>query len=292
MGAPAALLAVLLLVALLAPLLAPYDPVLHIDSVGLSHSPPSAAHPFGTDVYGRDVLSRVLHGARVSLLVGATAALVAVSLGTLVGVTAGYRGGTVDSILMRLVDVGLALPRLLVLIAVLALWGAPSVWQLALLVGATGWLAMSRIVRAETRALRDRDYISAARALGASPARVLVRHLGPGLAAPLLVATVLFTGQAVVLEASLSYLGLGVRPPEASWGNVIQEGAPFIGTAWWVALFPGLAVVLAVATVNSAGEALRAQLSGRGRWTPPVLDLASPDGVPPAGRPVPAIPVA
>lgn len=292
LGMPGALLGVLLLVALFAPLLAPYDPVTQLDIVGLNHTPPSVAHPFGTDSYGRDVLSRVLHGARVSLLVGAIAALVAVTLGTLVGVIAGYRGGVVDAVLMRLVDVGLALPRLLVLIAVLALWEAPSATQLALLVGATGWLGMSRIVRAETRSLRERDYVGAARALGASPARVLVRHLGPGLAAPLLVSTVLFTGQAVVLEASLSYLGLGVRPPAASWGNVIQDGAPYIGTAWWVALFPGLAVVLAVATVNGAGEALRARLGGRGRWTPSARALASADGIPPARHPAPAIPPA
>ncbi len=277
LGAPGALLAVLMLVALFAPLLAPHDPVTQLDITALRHAPPSLTHPFGTDVYSRDVLSRVLHGARVSLLVGASAAIVAISLGTLVGVAAGFFGGAVDAVLMRLVDVGLALPRLLVLIAALALWGSPTAAQLALLVGMTGWFATSRIVRAETRALREHDYISAARALGASPARVLVRHLGPGLAAPLLVSTVLFTGQAVVLEASLSYLGLGVRPPAPSWGNVIQDGAEYIGSAWWVALFPGLAVVLAVAAVNGAGEALRARLGGRGRWTPTVRDVASPD---------------
>lgn len=251
------LLALLVAIALLAPLLAPHDPIRQLDIVALRHAPPSAAHPFGTDAFGRDVLSRVLHGARVSLGVGAVAALVAAGIGTLVGGIAGWRGGWTDAVLMRLVDVGLALPRLLLLIATIAFWGVPSPWLLAVLVGGTGWFGTSRIVRAETRAMRARDHILAARAIGGSAIHVFVRHVAPGVAPALLASVVLLAGQAIVLETGLSYLGLGVRPPAPSWGSIMNDGMPYVGSAWWVSVFPGLAALLAVATINTLGSALR-----------------------------------
>ncbi len=251
------LLGVLVLVALLAPLLAPHDPVQQLDIVALKHAPPSMEHPFGTDSYGRDVLSRVLHGARVSLGVAAIASLIAASIGALVGGVAGWCGGWVDGVLMRLVDVGLALPRLLVLIAVAAFWGAPGPLWLAILVGATGWFGTSRLVRSETRAMRARDHVLAARAVGGSALQVFVRHVAPGVAPALIASLVLLSGQAIVLELGLSYLGLGVRPPQPSWGSIMNEGVPFIATAWWVSLFPGIFALIAVAAVNAVGNALR-----------------------------------
>lgn len=251
------LLGVLVAAALFAPLLAPHDPVQQLDILALKHAPPSAAHPFGTDSYGRDVLSRVLYGARVSLGVATVASLVAVSMGALVGALAGWKGGWVDGVLMRLVDVGLALPRLLLLIAAAALWGAPGPVGLALLVGATGWFGASRIVRAETRALRNRDHVVAAQAMGGSALHVFVRHVAPGVAPALIASLVLLSGQAILLETGLSYLGLGVRPPQPSWGSIMSEGVPFMASAWWVTVFPGLAALLAVATVNAVGGALR-----------------------------------
>jgi peptide/nickel transport system permease protein len=251
------LLGVLVLVALLAPLLAPHDPLQQLDIVALKHVPPSVEHPFGTDSYGRDVLSRVLHGARVSLGVAAVASLVAASIGALVGGIAGWCGGWVDGVLMRLVDVGLALPRLLVLIAVAAFWGAPGPMGLAILVGATGWFGTSRIVRSETRAMRARDHVLAARAVGGSALQVFVRHVAPGVTPALIASLVLLSGQAIVLELGLSYLGLGVRPPQPSWGSIMNEGVPFIATAWWVSLFPGIFALIAVSAVNAVGNALR-----------------------------------
>src|SRR5690606_24632699 len=252
-----ALLGVLIAVALFAPLLAPHDPVQQLDIIGLKHAAPSAEHPFGTDSYGRDVLSRVIHGARVSLGVAVVASLIAASIGALVGGIAGWRGGWADAVLVRLGDEGLAIPRLLVLIAVAAFWGAPGPLGLAILVGATGWFGTSRIVRSEAKAIRVRDHVLAARAIGGSALQVFVRHVAPGVAPALIASLVMISGQAIVLEMGLSYLGLGVRPPQPSWGSIMNEGVPFIGTAWWVSLFPGLFALIAVAAVNAVGNALR-----------------------------------
>lgn len=258
------LFGVLVTVAALAPLLAPYNPVIPLDIVALKHVPPSAAHPFGTDLFSRDVLSRVLYGARVSLGVGAIAALVAATIGALVGGIAGWSGGWIDSLAMRIVDVGLALPRLLVLIAAVALWGVPGPLGLALIVGATGWFGTSRIVRAQTRALRAREHVLAAQAIGGTPMHVLMRHVAPGVLPALLASVILLSGQAIVLETGLSYLGLGVRPPQPSWGAIMNDGIPFMGAAWWVSFFPGLAALVAVATVNALGSAIAASSTSEG----------------------------
>ncbi|HEX7978564.1 MAG TPA: ABC transporter permease [Gemmatimonadaceae bacterium] len=251
---------VLLIVALsavFAPLLAPYDPTAQLDIVRLPSQPPSLAHPLGTDPYSRDVLSRLLYGSRVSLAVGLGAVLLAMSFGITVGAVAGFVGGAVDAVLMRFVDAALSIPRLLVLIIVASLWGSLGLVPLTLLMAGTGWFAVSRLVRAETLALREREFIVAARALGASPLRILVRHVLPNVAAPALVAATLGIANVILLEAGLSYLGIGVRPPTASWGAIIQDGAERVSDLWWLTLFPGLAILVTVFACNALGDALR-----------------------------------
>ena len=251
---------VLLIVALsavFAPLLAPYDPTAQLDIARLPSQPPSLAHPLGTDPFSRDVLSRLLYGSRISLAVGLGAVLLAMSFGIAVGAVAGFLGGAVDAVLMRFVDAALSIPRLLVLIMVASLWGSLGLVPLTLLMAGTGWFAVSRLVRAETLALREREFILAARALGASPARILVRHVLPNVAAPALVAATLGIANVILLEAGLSYLGIGVRPPTASWGAIIQDGAERVSDLWWLTLFPGLAILVTVFACNALGDALR-----------------------------------
>ena len=251
---------VLLIVALsavFAPLLAPYDPTAQLDIVRLPSQPPSLAHPLGTDPYSRDVLSRLLYGGRISLAVGLGAVLLAMSFGIAIGAVAGFIGGAVDAVLMRFVDAALSIPRLLVLILVASLWGSLGLVPLTLLMAGTGWFAVSRLVRAETLALREREFIVAARALGASPFRILVRHVLPNVAAPALVSATLGIANVILLEAGLSYLGIGVRPPTASWGAIIQDGAEQVSDLWWLTLFPGLAILVTVFACNALGDALR-----------------------------------
>ena len=250
-------LAIVALSAVFAPLLAPYDPTAQLDIVRLQSQPPSLAHPLGTDPYSRDVLSRLLYGSRISLAVGLGAVLLAMSFGIAVGAVAGFVGGAVDAVLMRFVDAALSIPRLLVLIMVASLWGSLGLVPLTLLMAGTGWFAVSRLVRAETLALREREFIVAARALGASPMRILVRHVLPNVAAPALVAATLGIANVILLEAGLSYLGIGVRPPTASWGSIIQDGAEQVSDLWWLTLFPGLAILMTVFACNALGDALR-----------------------------------
>jgi peptide/nickel transport system permease protein len=251
---------VLLIVALsavFAPLLAPYDPTAQLDIVRLPSQPPSLAHPLGTDPYSRDVLSRLLYGGRISLAVGLGAVLLAMSFGIAIGAVAGFIGGAVDAVLMRFVDAALSIPRLLVLIMIASLWGSLGLVPLTLLMAGTGWFAVSRLVRAETLVLREREFIVAARALGASPFRILVRHVLPNVAAPALVSATLGIANVILLEAGLSYLGIGVRPPTASWGAIIQDGAEQVSDLWWLTLFPGLAILVTVFACNALGDALR-----------------------------------
>jgi len=256
-------LLVVALSAVFAPLLAPYDPSAQLDIVRLPSQPPSFAHPLGTDPYSRDVLSRLLYGGRISLAVGLGAVLLAMSFGIAVGAVAGFVGGAVDAVLMRFVDAALSIPRLLVLILVTSLWGSLGLVPLTLLMAGTGWFAVSRLVRAETLALREREFIVAARALGASPLRMLVRHVLPNVAAPALVAATLGIANVILLEAGLSYLGIGVRPPTASWGAIIQDGAERVSDLWWLTLFPGLAILVTVFACNALGDALRDALDPR-----------------------------
>ena len=255
------LLSVVALLALFAPAVAPYDPV---SRVGPLHAPPSPAHPLGTDGAYRDVLSRVIHGARVSLAVAAVATLVAAVVGTTVGAVAGYAGGRTDALLMRLVDALLALPRILVLIALFALWPGVPLPALVLLLGTTAWFPLSRLVRAQVRSARTEEYVVAARALGAGRARVLLRHVLPNVAGTVLVASTLLAGDVIIVEAGLSFLGVGVQPPRPSWGNMVHDAHGYGFAYWWMALFPGLAIALTVMAINHLGDALRDALDVRG----------------------------
>ncbi|MDT8435630.1 MAG: ABC transporter permease [Gemmatimonadota bacterium] len=256
-----ALLAALAAAALLVPVLTPYDP----DAVNLATGrllPPSSAHWMGTDELGRDILSRVLYGARISLAIGFLAVAIAVTLGTAVGAVAGYAGGAADTILMRIVDLFLAFPRLVLLITVVALF-EPSIGLIVAVLGLTGWMGVSRLVRGQVLSVREREYVQAARALGFGPARVLLRHVLPNVLTPVIVAATLGIGNAILAEAALSYLGLGVPPPTASWGNIIQSGSDRLVDAWWISTFPGLAIVLTVVSFNLVGDGLRDALDPR-----------------------------
>jgi len=256
-------LAFFVIVAVAAPWVTSFDPREQLDIVHLKNQPPSWSYILGTDVYSRDLWSRVAFGARVSLIIGALGMLVAVTLGTLVGAVAGYYRRWVDAVLMRGVDVGLALPRIFVLLIATALFGQLPLAVLVLVIGLTSWFGTSRLVRAEVLSVRERDYVAAARAAGAGGARVIFRHVLPNAAAPIIVSAALSIGNVLLLEAALSFLGIGVRPPAPSWGNIIADGAPYLATAPWTTLFPGLAIALVVMALNAVGDALRDALDPR-----------------------------
>jgi peptide/nickel transport system permease protein len=257
------ILAVLALLTMLAPLIAPYDPSQQLDIVGLKNHPPSWAHWFGTDPFGRDVLSRVLFGGRVSLTIAVLAVIAATTVGVAYGATAGSAGRALDDLMMRIVDLCLALPRVLLLIAVTALWGHVSMLTLVLILGFTGWFTLSRMVRAEVRSIRQREYVTAARVLGATPARVALRHVLPNVLSTVIVWATLDVGQVILLEAGLSFLGLGVQPPTPSWGNIMQDGADRLAALWWMSCFPGLMILITVAAVTLLGDRLREALDPR-----------------------------
>lgn len=240
-----------------APLFAPHDPVEQPDIVRLRHTPPSLAHPFGTDSFSRDVLSRVIYGARLSLGIGVVATLLSMTLGTVYGLAAGYAGGPVDAILMRVLDGAMAIPRVLLVLALIGATGSLPVISLVAVLGFTGWFHVARLVRAETLVTKRLDYIAAARALGASGVRIVFRHILPNVMMPVTIAATLGLAHVIVLEAGLSYLGLGVQPPTPSWGSIMYEGAEDLRTAWWVALLPGVVLFLTVLAVNVVGERLR-----------------------------------
>ena len=257
--APAVTLAALALAGLLAPLVAPYDPARQFDLVALQNRPPSIAHLLGTDPFSRDVLSRAVYAARASLGVAALGALVAAAVGALWGGVAGALGGTPERVLMRAVDVVLGVPRVLLLLAIVALWGAVPAPALALVLGLTAWPGTARLVRARLAQVRRANFVEAARALGASPARVLLRHLPPHAAGTLAVSATLLFGELLALEAGLSFLGLGVRPPAASWGSMVQDGTPYVATAWWTALVPTACIIASVLSASVLGDHLAAR---------------------------------
>ncbi len=264
-GAGGVVLLAIVLIALAAPLLAPYDPIAQPDIIALKNLAPSWSHPFGTDSYSRDLLSRCMYGARISLAVATLATAIAVTFGALYGAIAGFAGGAVDAIMMRVVDAAIAIPRVLLLIAILALWNGLSLWLLVAVLGATGWFGLSRMVRAQVLVLRDLDFVAAARALGAGGPRILLRHILPNVVPTIIVAATLGIGHVIILEAGLSYLGLGVQPPNASWGSIIQDGADQVGTAWWISLFPGLLIVTTAIACNALGDAISAAFDPRQR---------------------------
>ena len=253
----------LVILALAAPLVAPYNPNEQLGIVQLKNHAPSWTFMLGTDVLSRDVWSRLVWGARVSLGIGALGALVAISLGTVVGALAGYYRRWIDPLLMRSVDVGLALPRIFILLMVVALWDGLPFAALVLAIGLTSWFGTSRLVRAEVLSLREREFVVAARALGAGGARVIFRHVLPNAAAPIIVSAALGVGNVLLLEASLSFLGIGVAPPDPSWGNMIADGASTIYSAPWTTLFPGLAISLVVMSLNAIADGLRDALDPR-----------------------------
>jgi peptide/nickel transport system permease protein len=249
--------------ALLAPVIAPYSQSHQVDIVNMSNRPPSMDHPFGTDRFSRDVLSRTLYGARVSLTVATLAVLVSAFVGTLYGLTAAATGRAIDTLLMRVLDALLAIPRVLLLIAILALWSPVPLGMLILLLGLTGWFGVSRLVRAEALTLRERDFVAAARSLGAGTGRIMWRHLLPNVLAPVTVATTLAVGNVIALEAGLSFLGIGAREPDASLGTMFQDGTEAFAGTWWAALFPGAIIVTTVLCFNILGDALRGLLDPR-----------------------------
>lgn len=250
-------------VSLLAPLIAPYSQSAQVDIVGMKDHPPALAHPFGTDRFSRDLLTRVLFGARVSLSIATLAVLVSAVVGTSYGLVAATVGGVVDVVLMRLLDAMLSIPRVLLLVAVLALWNPVPLWMLIVLLGLTGWFDVSRLVRAEALTIRERDFVLAARSLGAGQTRIVLRHLLPNVLGPVIVTTTLGIGNVIVLEAGLSYIGVGVREPAASLGTMFQEGTEAFAGTWWAALFPGVAIVVTVLCFNVLGDALRGLLDPR-----------------------------
>lgn len=246
--------------AILAPLIAPFDPTA-ID-VNNILQPPSTVHLLGTDALGRDILSRMLYGGRVSLWVGFVAVGLSVSIGLVLGLVAGYFGGLTDEVIMRGVDVMLCFPSFFLILAVIAFL-EPSLVNIMIVIGLTSWMGVARLVRAEALALRKRDYVLAARAAGAGPVRIIFTHILPNTLAPVLVSATLGVAGAILTESSLSFLGLGVQPPMPSWGNILMEGKDVLRFAPWISFYPGFAILLTVLGYNLAGEALRDVLDPR-----------------------------
>jgi ABC-type dipeptide/oligopeptide/nickel transport system permease subunit len=258
-----AVLVMLAVIALAAPVIAPYDPKAQPDIVALKNNAPSMAHPFGTDEYSRDVLTRIMYGGRVSLSIAFLSVLVAATLGTAYGAVAGYVGGLVDATMMRIVDSLLAIPRVLLLIAIATLWNGLGILGLVLILGLTGWFGVSRLVRSLVISAREDEFVTAARALGASHTRILALHIVPQVIAPVLISATLAVGNVIVIEAGLTYLGMGVQQPDASWGSVFHDGMSALASTWWVSFFAGVALVVTVLAVNLVADGLREALNAR-----------------------------
>lgn len=258
-----AILVALALIALAAPYVAPYDPRAQPDIVALKYRPPTLAHPFGTDDLSRDVLSRIIFGSRVSLSVAFLSVVVAATVGTGYGAIAGYVGGKLDGLMMRIVDALLSIPRVLLLIAVATLWNGFKLTGLVLLLGLTGWFGVSRLVRTLVLSAREDEFVTAARALGATHTRILIHHILPQVISPVLVAATLAIGNVIVIEAGLTFLGMGVRPPKASWGSIFFDGMRDFGATWWISMSAGAALVITVLSVNLVADGLREALNAR-----------------------------
>jgi peptide/nickel transport system permease protein len=252
--------AALFALSLLAPLIAPYEP--NGINAWAVLSPPSWQHWFGTDELGRDVLSRIIFGARISLKVGFVAVGIAVSIGTVVGLVSGYYSGVVDTVMMRFVDIMLCFPTFFLILAVITV-REPSIWNIMIVIGLTGWMGVSRLVRAETLSIREMDYILAARCIGCSDLRIVFRHILPNAVSPVLVSASLGVAGAILTESALSFLGIGVLPPTPSWGNILTSGKDYIEFAWWLSLFPGLSILVTVLAYNLLGEGIRDALDPR-----------------------------
>ena len=252
--------ALLVLMAVFAPVLSPYDP--HRHDVKKVLEPPSRTHLLGTDQIGRDVLSRILYGSRVSLAVGFVSVGIATAVGVLLGAASGYHGGVADGVIMRLVDLMLVFPRFFLLLAVLAFL-KPSIWTIMAVIGMTGWMGVARLVRAEFLSLKEREFVIWSQSIGASAFRIIWRHILPNAMPPVLVAMTLGIPAAILTESGLSFLGLGVQPPYATWGNILNDGKDSIEIAWWLSVYPGLAILITVLCYNLLGEGIRDALDPR-----------------------------
>ncbi len=258
--AGSAVVILLFIVSLLAPWISPYDP--GEINLGMVLSPPSGSHLFGTDQLGRDVLSRMIWGSRISLKVGFVATGIAILIGTILGATAGYYGRWIDATIMRFVDIMLCFPAFFLILAVIAFL-EPSIWNIMIVIGITGWMGITRLVRADFISIKERDYVQAARAIGASDRRIIFLHILPNAMASVLVAATLGVAGAILTESALSFLGIGVQPPIPSWGNILTAGKDNIDIAWWLSLYPGLAILITVLGYNLLGEGIRDSLDPR-----------------------------
>ncbi|KZM49084.1 ABC transporter permease [Labrenzia sp. OB1] len=257
----AVLIMVIVLVSLLAPVLDLPDPTrgdLRARLVGPTWTGlfTPGAHPLGTDEVGRDILSRLINGSRITLLVATTAVVLGGIVGTILGILAGYKGGLVDRILMRLVDIQLAVPLMLLALLVVAALG-PSLRNVVLVLALTSWIRYARIIRAQVLSLREREFVQSAHAIGASTLRIMFLHILPNVLTPALVVGTLELARVIIMDSALSFLGLGVQPPTPSWGRMLADGRVYISSAWWAVTFPGLAIVLTVLSVNLFGDWLR-----------------------------------
>jgi len=244
------------IVAIFAPYITKYNPTQTNLKPEVRLQPPSREHLLGTDELGRDVFSRMVYGARISLTVGFVAVGIALLIGVVLGAIAGYYGGWIDMIIMRIVEVFMCLPTIFLILMILAFLG-PGVIKVMVVIGLTSWTGLTRLVRAEFLSLKQRDYVQAARALGASDFRIIFRHILPNALGPVYVSATLGVGGAILTESAISFLGLGVQIPTPSWGNILTSGMHYLDTAWWLMLFPGLAILITVLSYNLVGEALR-----------------------------------
>jgi len=246
-----------IIIAIFAPMIAPYNPG-QIDIENILTAP-SGSHIFGTDSLGRDLFSRMVYGARISLMVGFIAVGIAGLIGIALGAIAGYYGKWVDAVIMRFIDIMLCFPTFFLILAVIALL-EPSIINIMVIIGATSWMGMARLIRAEILSLKEKDFIYAEKAIGAGDLRIIARHLIPNAMAPVLVSITLGIAGAILVESSLSFLGIGVQPPTPSWGNILSEGKAVMGAGWWMMLFPGLAIFITVLGYNLLGEGIREKL--------------------------------
>lgn len=255
-----AILVVVVLVGLFAPWIAPFDP--NAQDLVIRLRPPMwmhgavPGHVLGTDALGRDVLSRIIYGTRVSLLVGVSATLLSGVIGTVIGIVSGYYRGFLETVFMRLADIQLAFPTILLALVVVVVV-QPSLWVVIVVLGLNGWMSYARVIRSEVLSLRSRDFVTAARAIGDNSRQIMVRHIRPNILAPLATVATLQVASMIVAEASLSYLGLGVPPTIPTWGGLLSEGQLYIVTSWWIAVFSGLAIVLTTLAINVTGDMLR-----------------------------------
>ena len=252
LGAVAVVL--LILVAVFADVIAPYSPILV--NLNAQFEPPSLQHPFGTDYFGRDILSRVIHGARISLVIGLVPTMMALAFGTVVGVTAGFKGGKIDTVLMRLGDIVMAFPSLILAMVVTYTLGA-SLFTLFIALAVVGWAGAARVVRSQTLSLRERDFVMASRSVGVGQAGIMYRHIIPNCLAPILILLTLGIPGAIMAEAGLSFLGVGAQPPTPSWGLMVNEGQEYLFSAPWASISPGLAILVTVLAFNFVGDGLR-----------------------------------